>query len=134
MRVFFRTVCFVALLAVALCPLASAQRERERDRDWGGPYGRARGLVERVQRDLERAQTMAPVAGKQAERYDNAHRHLSQFDDRLNQGEFDKDKLDQAIDDVNNVLKNNVVSRQSRDRLRDDLDALRGLRAARGRI
>jgi hypothetical protein len=70
-----------------------------------GPYSRARDLIDRVQQD-----------------------------DKLSRGEFDKDKLDTAIDDVNNVLKNNVLSPRSRHDLRDDLDALRSMREARGRI
>jgi hypothetical protein len=116
---------------MVVCPLAYAQRDTQVDE--GGPYGRARALIARVQADLDRAQQMAPVAGKQKERYENAHRHLSQFDDKLSQGEFDKGKLDQAIDDVNSVVKNNVLSSQSRDKLRDDLDDLRAMRNARGK-
>ena len=139
MRSLFKAVFTIALAAAVLSPAAFAQRDddrRDRDdrRQERGPYGRARDLVGRVQRDLERAQRMAPVAGRQRERYENAQRHLSEFDDRLSRGDFDKDKLDVAIDDVNNVVKNNVLSPRSRDDLRDDLGALRSMRAARGRI
>ena len=143
MRNLNRTVFTVALSAMLLCPLAYAQRgDRDegdrRDRDERaeerGPYGRARRLIDRVQRDLERAQRMAPVAGRQKERYENAQRHLSQFDDKLSRGDFDRDKLDVAIDDIKNVVRGNVLSSQSRDKLRDDLDDLRAMREARGRI
>jgi hypothetical protein len=139
MRTLYRAVFTIALSAAVLSPLAYAQRDDDRrDRDERheerGPYGRARGLVGRVLHDMERAQTMAPVAGRQRDRYDNARRHLSQFDDRLSQGDFDKDKLDVAIDDLKNVVRGNVLSPRSRDDLRDDLDALRAMREARGRI
>ncbi len=138
MRNLFKAVFTIALAAAVLSPAAYAQRDDRRGRDdrhqERGPYGRARELVGRVQRDLERAQKMAPVAGRQRERYENAQRHLSEFDDRLSRGEFDKDKLDVAIDDVNNVVRGNVLSPRSRDDLRDDLAALRSMRAARGRI
>lgn len=143
MRSLYRAVFFVALSAMALCPLAYAQRgdrdegdRRDRDerREERGPYGRARGLVGRVQHDLDRAQRMAPVAGRQRERYENVRHHLSQFDDKLSRGDFDKGKLDVAIDDLKNVVNGNVLSPRSRDDLRDDLEALRSMRAARGRI
>ncbi|HEY1206575.1 MAG: hypothetical protein ABSH46_08725 [Bryobacteraceae bacterium] len=131
MHSLYKAVFTVALSAAVLCPMAHAQNG---DAGQSGPYDRARTLIGRVQQDLDRAQKMAPVAGKQQERYENAHRHLSQFDDKLSQGEFDKGKLDDAIDDVGSVLKNNVVSSQSRAKLRDDLDDLRAMRTARGKI
>lgn len=139
MRTLSKAVFTMALAAAVLSPAAYAQRDDDRrDRDdrheEGGPYGRARDLVGRVQRDLARAQKMAPVAGRQRDRYDNAQRHLSEFDDRLSHGEFDKGKLDTAIDDVNNVFKGNVLSPRSRDEIRNDLADLRSMRAARGRI
>jgi hypothetical protein len=137
MRSLYRVVFSVVFAAVVLSPLCYAQRDRDdRDRRYEerGPYARARGLVGRVLRDLERAQRMAPVAGKQRERYENAQRHLSQFDERLSRGDFDKDKLDEAIADVHNVVKNNVLSPRSRDQLRDDVEDLRSMRANRGRF
>ena len=141
MRTLLKAVFTMALAAAVLSPTAYAQRDddrRDRDdrhdrREERGPYGRARDLIGRVQRDLTRAQRMAPVAGRQRDRYDNAQRHLSQFDDSLSRGDFDKDKLDVAIDDVNNVVRGNVLSPRSRDDLRSDLADLRSMRAARGR-
>lgn len=135
MRSLYKAIFSVTLSAMVLSPAAYAQRDNHDERhERRGPYGRARDLIDNVQRDLDRAQRMAPVAGRQSDRYDNAHRHLAQFDDKLSRGEFDKDKLDTAIDDVNNVLKNNVLSPRSRRDLRDDLGALRSMREARGRI
>ena len=77
---------------------------------------------------------MAPVAGRQRDRYDNANRHLSEFDDRLSRDVYDQGKLDTAIEDVKNVFKSNPLGPHSRDELRDDIDALRSMRNARGRI
>lgn len=68
-----------------------------------GQYGNARALVGRVQDDLRRAERFARPTDKERERYANAQRHLSEFDRNLSRGKFDKDKLDAAIDDVNNV-------------------------------
>ena len=132
MRTLCKSLFPIALCAMLVGPLAYAQRDPDRDRDERrderGPYARARGLVGRVLHDLDHAQQMAPVAGRQRDRYDNARRHLSEFDARLSQGDFDKGKLDQAIDDVKNVFKGNALSPRSRDEIRDDLEKLRSMR------
>jgi hypothetical protein len=138
----------IALGLVFCCSLMAQPR-----RDYGRGYGRTRALVERVQSDLRRAERngrpegrdryddrdrdrdrFARPDGKERERFDNAHRHLAQFDDRLSRDEFDKDKLDEAIDDVKNVAENNRLSPQARDGLRRDLADLRYMRSVRGRL
>jgi hypothetical protein len=85
-----------------------------------------------VQNNLRRAERFTRPSGKEKERYFNAQRHLSQFDRRLSQGRFDKDKLDEAIDDVKNVVENNTLSPADRDVLTGDLGQLRELRRTRG--
>ena len=57
---------------------------------------------------------------------------MSQFDRELSRNRFDKDKLDSAIDDVNNVVERNTLDPRSRDNLRQDLSDLRRLRETRG--
>ncbi len=94
--------------------------------------GNARSLVSRVQNDLRRAERFTSPNGKEKERYYNAQRHLSQFDRALARGKFDKDKLDEAIDDVKNVVENNTLSPRDRDVLTGDLRDLRELRRTRG--
>jgi hypothetical protein len=95
-------------------------------------YGNARSLVAHVQNDLRRAERFTRPSGKEKERYYNAQRHLSQFDRALARGKFDKDKLDEAIDDVKNVVENNTLSPRDRDVLTADLRDLRELRRTRG--
>lgn len=97
-----------------------------------GRYENARGLVANVQKDLRRAERVMPPNGKEKERYFNAQHHLSQFDRELARGNFDKDKLDQAIDDVKNVVENNTLSPRDRDVLSGDLRDLREMRRTRG--
>jgi CCR4-NOT transcriptional regulation complex NOT5 subunit len=97
-----------------------------------GRYGPARGLVDRVQRNLRRAEHFTPPNEKEKERYHNAQHHLSEFDRRLSEGKFDKDKLDEGIDDVKNVVENNTLSPEARDMLTRDLGELRELRRTRG--
>ena len=138
MRICYKRLLPVALLVLGLCPMAYAQRDRHDDqyerRGERGPYRRAREMVGRVQRDLERAERFSRAQGRQRERFENAQRHLSEFDARLSSGDFDKDKLDTAIDDVKNVVENNTLPPRARDDLRDDLRYLRRLRAVRGRL
>ena len=114
-------VIFATLLIVITAP-AYAQ----------GRYGTARGLVDRVQKNLRRAEHFTPPRDKEKERYHNAQHHLSEFDRKLSQGQFDKDKLDEAIDDVKNVVENNTLSPEDRDKLTRDLGELRELRRTRG--
>lgn len=97
-----------------------------------GRYGTARGLVDRVQRNLRRAEHFTPPGDKEKERYHNAQHHLSEFDRKLSEGQFDKDKLDEAIDDVKNVVEHNTLSAEDRDKLTRDLGELRELRRTRG--
>jgi hypothetical protein len=97
-----------------------------------GRYENARSLVAHVQQDLRHAEHFTPPNGKEKERYFNAQHHLSQFDRELARGRFDKDKLDEAIDDVKNVVENNTLSPRDRDVLSGDLRDLRELRRTRG--
>jgi hypothetical protein len=97
-----------------------------------GRYENARNLVANVQKNLRRAEHFTPPNGKEKERYFNAQHHLSEFDRELARGRFDKDKLDQAIDDVKNVVENNTLSPRDRDVLSSDLRDLRELRRTRG--
>jgi hypothetical protein len=106
-----------------------------------GIFNDARALVSRTQEDLRRADGLLQPSrrhkeryDKEKERFDNALRHLSEFDRELTRRRFDKGKLDAAIDDVKNVVEHNTLSPESRDALMADLRSLRELRANRGRM
>ena len=90
---------------------------------------RGRQLVEQTDRDLHKVEHVDRFSAKDRERYDNALRHLSEFDSALSRGKYDQGKLDTAIDDINNICKNNTLSPPDRDVLQEDLRALRELRA-----
>jgi hypothetical protein len=115
-------IAITGLLLVGLIPLASAQRERE--------YERGRRIIDQTVTDI-RAIHREAINGKERERYDNALRHLSEFDRDLERGHFDKDKLDEAIEDVNNVAKNNTLDPRERDLILEDLRRLRDFREDR---
>jgi len=97
----------------------------------GQDYGRARDLVTRVQDDLERAADFTRNNEKERERYQNVQRHLSEFDRDLEHGHWDQGKLDAAIDDLKNVVKNNTLESRDRDSLASDLSDLRTMRDIR---
>jgi two-component SAPR family response regulator len=97
----------------------------------GRDYERARDLVARVQNDLERAANFVQNNEKERERYHNVQHKLSEFDRKLRQGHFDKGNLDDAIDDLKNVVKNNTLESHDRDALARDLADLRVLRDER---
>jgi hypothetical protein len=111
------TLVLVAPMFVA--PMAYGQR------DWHS----ARGLVEKSQHDLQNISTVATLSGKERERYDNALHHLSEFDQALVHSHFDKDKLDQSVEDINNVCKNNTLTPTERDTLLGDMRELRRLKS-----
>jgi len=94
-------------------------------------FNTARTLVGKSQRDLGEISNASSTSPKEKERYDNAMRHLSEFDDGLAQNKFEKGKLDNSIDDMDNVCKNNTLRPEERDVLLGDLQELRHLRADR---
>jgi len=122
MRSISRHLLAIAIVMIAVTGANYAQ----------GRYGTARGLVDRVQKNLRHAEHFTSPNDKEKERYHNAQHHLSEFDRKLSEGKFDKDKLDEAIDDVKNVVENNSLSPESRDALTRDLGELRELRRTRG--
>lgn len=93
--------------------------------------GHARDLVSRVQEDLQRAADFTRNNGKERVRYENVQHHLSEFDRELRRDHYDQGKLDTAIDDLKNVVKNNTLESHDRDALASDLSDLRTLRDIR---
>ena len=112
--------CGMAALLLAAAPaIMHAQR------DWD----RARSLVSQSNHDLSQISEIATMSGREREPYDNALHHLSEFDQGLAHSRFDKGKLDDAINDIDNVCKNNTLAPGERDVLLGDLRRLRDLRA-----
>ena len=98
---------------------------------FGADYDRARDMVAKVQADLQRASDFVRNNEKERERYHNVQKNLSEFDRELRKGHFEKGKLDDAIDDLKNVVKNNTLESHDRDELARDLSDLRTLRDIR---
>ena len=91
-----------------------------------------RALLRATQDDILQAARSGRVSNKDRERNDNAMHHLSEFDAKYSRGDFDKGKLDAAIDDLKNIVKNNRMGPQEHDRLLDDLQRLRDFRQHHG--
>ena len=98
---------------------------------FGQEYGRARDLVGRVQDDLRRAADFTATKQKERDRYREVQRNLSEFDRDLSRGHFDKGKLDGAIDELRDVMKDNTLESHDRDALAADLADLRTLKDVR---
>jgi hypothetical protein len=98
---------------------------------FGQEYGRVRDLVARVQDDLRRAADFTSTKPKEQERYRDVQRKLSDFDRDLSRGHFDKGKLDGAIDELREVMKENTLESHDRDALSSDLADLRTLKDVR---
>jgi hypothetical protein len=117
--------------ALALGLVMSAQTLNAQYYQYPRPYGDRR--IGPVEATMEHIESVARVNGayshRERERYDNALRHLGQFQERMRRGYFDKDKLDQAIGDVQNLVDRNPMDGRARDILWRDLGALRSLRA-----
>ena len=91
-------------------------------------YEDARVLIQRVHDDLQRVRDLGDRNKKEKERVDNAMKHLSDFDRNLTRGDFNQGRLDSAIDDIKNVVKNNTLQPRDRDALTADMQDLREFR------
>jgi hypothetical protein len=118
------TAPFAAAAVLFFGPLLFADHHRQPLRD-------TRALVDQTQNDLRNAVEFERHKGKEVSRYENAERHLSDFDREYRKGHFDKGKLDTAIDDLKNVVEHNTLDPRARDTLMDDLQDLRMMRADR---
>jgi len=111
----------VGLLIFGLASSAFAQ---------GDYHDRARSIVARTDNDLRMISTLPNVSPKERELYDKALHHFSDFDKEMARGKYDKGKLDEAIEHLDKIVKENTLSPDDRDRLMSDLRDLRELRSA----
>jgi hypothetical protein len=87
-----------------------------------------RDLVAKTQEDLKRASEFMRSKNKERTRYEKAQHALSEFDRKLAKGDFDKGKLDEALDELKEVVKDNTLESRDRDALTTDLAALRAVK------
>jgi hypothetical protein len=133
MRLFSRSLAVFSLglgLAISGAVSLPAMAGSSAFQEYGNDRGDIRGLVDRAQADL-RAAGDIQHGQKERERYKHAQKSLSTFDRHLAKGQFDKDKLDDAISDIQSVLDHNTLQASSRDALARDVADLRAARATR---
>ena len=123
MRVSRRGFTPVSALLCLCMSAISQDRDRDRGRD-NEPHR----LVSRVQDDLMRAERTTRARGRERDRYENARKHLADFDQGVSRRQFDKGRLDTAIDDVRNVVDGNPLNPEAKQQLARDLADLRELR------
>jgi hypothetical protein len=96
------------------------------------PWQQARDLVQKTTQDLQEASKRGMGSPKEAKkeqgRYSKAYRNLSDFDRDLVKQKFNRGKLNDSIEAINDVYKNNTLSPEDRDRLSADVKDLRTLR------
>jgi len=109
-----------------LLPAARNAWFQEYNSNWNDIHA----LIDRTQSDL-RGDADMEHGQKERERYHHAQKSLSTFDRHLSKGHFDKDKLDTAISDIQNVLDHNTLQASSRDALLRDVSDLRSARERR---
>jgi ABC-type transporter Mla subunit MlaD len=133
MKLFRRSVAVFSLgfgLMMSAAVSLPAMAGNSAFQEYGNNSGDIRGLVDRTQADL-RAAGDIQHGQKERERYKHAQKSLSTFDRHLAKGQFDKDKLDDAISDIQSVLDHNTLQASSRDALVRDVADLRAARAQR---
>ncbi len=125
-----RTLVQAGVLTLALLPAVQILHAQGYP-PYGGYERRSTGPVDETIEHLKNiSQRNGYYSHREMERYDNAMRHLSEFAERMQQGHFDRDKLDRAITDVKNVASHNPMDGRPRDLLNRDMSELRGFRAS----
>jgi hypothetical protein len=102
-----------------------------------GKYGGAREIINHVNEDLRRAADDARQGNKgkdERDRVDKAQHRLSDLDQKLSKGKFDKGKLDDLISSVRDVVEHNTLAPPTRDALKADISDLERLRSAKGKL
>ncbi len=104
------------------------------DRGYGDRYGyESRGsLIGQVLSDLDRIGSNAWVDNHERDHFYEASRKLQEFESRWSQGNFDKGKLDKAIENIQHLANADQLRGRDRDILYRDLTALRQFRSTRG--
>ena len=104
------------------------QNEYHRDRDqWQGQDWHQR-LFDRVRQDLEHVQP-AYRSDDDRRRFGHVMHELNEMQEKLAQGRYDRDELDDVIESLQRVVRENRLSRRDGQILSDDLDRLRDFRS-----
>jgi|GEM_PF-5570958 hypothetical protein len=109
------------VFALLLASVCAAQEE-------GGNWKHARDVITRAMTNLRHIDHRAGFAGGDRDRYDRTMRSLSDVERSLADGRFDKNKLDEAIQNLDHVTRGRELDPADREHVLDDLKDLRRLR------
>ena len=126
MRHFLATIASSTLLLFSVAASAQQYPPRADDRYY---ENRDRGMfMERVQADLDRAESTAYPSSSDAYRIARAREDMSDFQRKMDVGTYDSRALTAAIVSVQRIVDNNRLYDRIRDSLVDDLSRLRDMR------
>jgi hypothetical protein len=126
MKHFLATMVSSTLLLFSVAGSAQQYPPRSTDRYY---ENRDRGVfMERVQADLDRAESTAYPSSSDAYRIARARDEMSEFQRKMEAGTFDSRTLTDAIVSLQRIVDNNRLYERIRDSLVDDLSRLRDIR------
>ena len=140
----FLTGIITACGAVALSTAAFAQTPNYgragiayfQDRGDEAPWDQQRmvreyrgAFYDRLQTDLDRAESAGYLKGGEFDRIKKAHREVAEFQAKWSRGIFNPHEMDAAIASVQRVEDIGALRPEDHDALRDDLFAMRRFRA-----
>jgi hypothetical protein len=101
---------------------------RDRDDRFRAPDFRQR-FFQQIRQDLNHVQSVTFPLGADQYRISRTLQELDQLQDKLARGRYDERELNDVIDAMQRVVRDNRLSRRDRDILADDLNRLRDFRA-----
>jgi len=104
---------------------------RERD-DYFRGNGWRRNLFERVRQDLDHVQSHSFADRRDAYRFDQTRQQLDELQSLLSAGRYDERELNDVINALGRVVRDNRLVPRDRDLLNDDLNRLRDFRSRAG--
>jgi hypothetical protein len=119
MRLISLRFVLAGVVLAGFVPMLNAQP------DWDG----ARVLVERSQQHLQTISSAETMSAKERARYDDALRHLAEFNQGLAESRSVRSKLDALAGYIDRVCKNNPLAPWERDVLLADSRKLRLLKS-----
>ncbi|HWE48233.1 MAG TPA: hypothetical protein VG273_00485 [Bryobacteraceae bacterium] len=137
-RIFPVTLPLAAVLLAGFNATPAFSQRYESPYD--SPYGdrdrarQDRALFDRARMDLDRASNYPYASRADRKRFDEARRELFDFASRFDQGRYERHELDEAIDRINRVVRENSLDPRDRGALEDDLRRMRDYREFRSHL
>ena len=133
MRNYFLSVAAIGLACAITAGAQDYGRRYDRDHDRRDAYSRFdRDIIGRTMSDLSRVGAYSGYDHHNRKRVDHAQRELMKFQEKWARGGFDSHPLDEAIDEMKDLVRSDHVGPRERIVLMRDIEGLRDFRANRG--